>query len=81
MIPKVYKTELQLNVNILIDDIIRQAAHFVGVSESSICHVIRDYKATHILKSPKKVKLERNAVRRKVRHFFSFAMCCLVPSY
>jgi hypothetical protein len=48
-------------------------------------------KTTHILKSPKKVKLrkkvseivddfEMNAIRRKV-HDFYFAMSCLVPSY
>jgi predicted DNA-binding transcriptional regulator AlpA len=51
------------------------------VSESSIYRVIREYKTTHILKSPKKVKLgtkisesvdefERNAIGRKIHEFF-----------
>jgi predicted DNA-binding transcriptional regulator AlpA len=55
----VYKTELQLNPNILIDDNARKAAYCTGVSESSIYRVIREYKTTHILMSPKKVKLSK----------------------
>jgi hypothetical protein len=81
MILNVYKTELQLNPNILIVDIVRKAAYFTGVSESSIYPAIREYKTSHILKSPKKLKLrkkisesvdefERNAIRRKVHDFF-----------
>jgi predicted DNA-binding transcriptional regulator AlpA len=79
MILDVCKTEL--NPNILIYDIVRLAAYSTGVSESSIYHVIRKYKTTHILKSPKKVKLskriwesvdefERSAIRKKVHDFF-----------
>jgi predicted DNA-binding transcriptional regulator AlpA len=77
MILNVYQTELQLHPNIFIDDIVRKAAYCTGLSESSIYCVIREYKTTHILKSPKKVKLrtkilesihqfEGNATRRKV---------------
>jgi hypothetical protein len=80
MILNLYKTELQLSSNILMVDIVRKAPYSTGVSDS-IYRVIRDYKATHILKSPKKVKqrkripvsvdeFERNAIRRKVHDFF-----------
>jgi predicted DNA-binding transcriptional regulator AlpA len=84
MILNVHKTELQLNPNILIEDIVRKAAYCTGVSESSIYRVIREYnKTTHILKSPQKVKLrkkisesvnefERNAMRREVHDVFFF---------
>jgi transposase len=53
------KTELQLNPNILIDDIVRKAAYCTGVSESSIYRMIREYMTTHILKSTKKMKLHK----------------------
>jgi hypothetical protein len=49
----VYKTELQLNPNALID-IVRKEAYCTGVSECSIYRVIKEYKSTHILKSPQK---------------------------
>jgi hypothetical protein len=51
MILDVCKTKLQLNPNVLIKDIVSKAAHCIGVSESSIYRVIREYKNTHILKS------------------------------
>jgi hypothetical protein len=81
MILSVYKMELQLNPNILIHDIVKTAAYFIGVSECSIYRVIKEYKSTHILKSPQKVKphkmfsesvdeFERNAIRRKFHDFF-----------
>jgi hypothetical protein len=81
MILDVYKTELQLSPNILIHDIVKKEAYSTGVSECSIYRVIEEYKSTHILKSPQKVKLrkkfsesvdefERNAIRRKVHDIF-----------
>jgi hypothetical protein len=77
----VHKTELQLNPNALIENIVRKVAYCTGVSESSIYHVIREYKTTHILKSPEKEKIrnkiseiadefDRNAIGRKVHDFF-----------
>jgi transposase len=81
MILNVYKTELQLNPNILKHDIVKKAAYSTGVSECSIYRVIKEYNSTHILKSPKKLKprkkfsesvdeFERNAIRKKVYVFF-----------
>jgi hypothetical protein len=45
MILNVYKTELQLNPNILIHDIVKKAAYSTGVSECSIYHVIKNIRA------------------------------------
>jgi hypothetical protein len=81
MILNAYKMELQLNPNILIHVIVKKAAYSTEVSECSIYRVIKEYKSTHILKSPQKVTLrktfsesvdefERNAIRRKVNDFF-----------
>jgi transposase len=81
MILDVHKTELQLNPNILLDNMVRKAAYFTGVSESSIYRVIGDYKTTHFLKSTKKMKLrkkilesvdefEMNTIKRKVHNIF-----------
>jgi transposase len=81
MIINVYKTESQLNPNILIHDIVKKAAYSTGVSKCSVYRVIKEYKSTHILKSPQKVKprkkfsesvgeFERNAIRRKFHDFF-----------
>jgi hypothetical protein len=67
MILNVYKMELQLNPNILIDDIVRKAVYRTGVSESSIHGVIREHKTAHILKSPQKVKLSKKKHFRKCR--------------
>jgi hypothetical protein len=54
MILNVYKTELQLNPNIWIHDIVKTAAYSTGVSKCSTYRVIKEYKSTHILKSPQK---------------------------
>ena len=81
MILNVYKMTLELNPDSLIDDIVKKASESTGVSESSVYRVIREYKATHTLKSPKKEKsrkkllksvdeFDRNAIRRKVHEFF-----------
>jgi hypothetical protein len=50
MILNVYKTELQLNPNILIHDIVKKAAYSTGVSECSTYRVIKECNSIHILK-------------------------------
>jgi DNA-directed RNA polymerase subunit H (RpoH/RPB5) len=79
MMLNVYQTELKLNPNILTDDFVSKAAYFTGVSESFIFRVMREYKTTHILKSPKKFKL-RKKISESVDEF-PFAMNRLVPLY
>lgn len=81
MILNTYKSETETNANVLISDIVSKVAYTTGTSDSSVYRVIREYKTTHELHSPKKTKrretiidkiddFDRNAIRKKVHEFY-----------
>lgn len=81
MILNVYKTAIESNPERLISDIGNEAARITGVSKASVFRVMREYKNSGVLNSPKKTKsrkriledvddFDRNAIRRKVHEFF-----------
>jgi hypothetical protein len=92
MILNVYKMELQLDPNILMHYIVKKAAYFTGVSECFIYRVIKEYKSTHILRSPQKAKprkkfsdsvdeFVRNAIRRVHDFFFRHELPTIDKSF
>ncbi|XP_072381874.1 uncharacterized protein [Diabrotica undecimpunctata] len=81
IIVNVYKHELQENPALILSAVEKRVADKVGVSDSSVFKVIREYKTTHTLVVPKKCttrkgKLEsvddfdKVAIRRIVHQFF-----------
>ncbi|XP_072400288.1 uncharacterized protein [Diabrotica undecimpunctata] len=81
IIVNVYKHELRENPALILSAVEKRVADKVGVSDSSVFKVIREYKTTHTLVAPKKCttrkgKLEsvddfdKVAIRRVVHQFF-----------
>ncbi|XP_076179541.1 uncharacterized protein LOC143152859 [Ptiloglossa arizonensis] len=81
LILNIYKSLIQENPTMLINDIVKKAATIAGVCRSTVYRVLREFKRTRTLSIPKEKRtrdttidsiddLDKNAIRRKVHEFY-----------
>lgn len=81
VIMNIYKTQLEENPLLPVDELVRKAGNIAGVSSSSVYAVMREYKQKHYFSVPKPYPSRKkiidmvddfdlNAIRRKVHQFF-----------
>lgn len=81
IILNLYKTEMQENPTLLVNEVVQIVSNKAGVAKSTVYKVVKEYRERRTLSEPKKIQnrkstvelicdFDKNAIRRKVHGFF-----------